>query len=314
LKTPGIGRKPVPGFLFCPSILDVIFHPMIFNKSQGFLGLFLILAISAAAVVAAIAIRHQDQNHLYVERPKAIDSGAQSAQSRTPQLSVESPVLLDSQPGRSPSIQTMSASPRLPVQPATVIQTQTSGVAPAPQQVAEALKRVVSQSKANSQTGASPPISNPIATDATPTLFSSQSFGSNSYRPETGSGLRAIDSSVPAAAASVQDTPTAEAGETVEIELSPGARLPAALAADSQDLPLSPAQQTIKDRIAGEFLEQVQTADPTGSSLPEWNRLAIDADERLRKLIGHDAFNRMTLSASQEALGGSQVAEQLPQQ
>ncbi len=270
--------------------------------------LILVTAIGAATAVAAIAIRHQDQNDPQIERPKANDSAAQSTPLRKSQPSVESPVPAQAQTNRSPMGQTVSKTLRVPVAPATAIQTQTSVVAQSNQRVAATLKRVVAQAKADSQTTASPN-SNPYTSANAATVLSSQTFTSNSYRPATGSNPGGIQPNVPSPSAPVQDAPTAEQAESVEIELPPGARLPAALAPDSQDLPLTPAQQTIKDRVAADFLEQVQTSDPTGSNPTEWNRLALDADERLRKLIGHDAFNRMTLSASLEALGAGQVPE-----
>jgi hypothetical protein len=104
---------------------------------------------------------------------------------------------------------------------------------------------------------------------------------------------------------------TANSQTSEEIQVPPGAKIPAALAGASQENDFSPAQISIKERIAQEFLEQTQsTAKPDGSDLATWNRLANDADERLRKMIGHDAFNRMSLSASQQAL----EAQNLPQQ
>lgn len=188
--------------------------------------------------------------------------------------------------------------------PATMETIVSQPPAQSPQQVATALRTMIANASVSNPSGnsASPQpgvldtgsTQNPSASTSAPFVAPSGGIAIVPQQPASSPSSTPVASEI-----LIENSPT---GDVLEIQFPPGARLPAALSSGPQDQELSPAQLSLKDAIAQDFLEQTATATPDGGDVAAWNRLAIEADERLRKMIGHDAFNRMALSASQEAI------------
>lgn len=100
---------------------------------------------------------------------------------------------------------------------------------------------------------------------------------------------------------------SASSDAEIIFELAPGMLAPAAVATTHEALPLNPAQETLKEKIADEFAREIEgaLADPitTSKALGEtWSHAQKRADERFRLMFGNAAFVKQSAAAAREAM------------